>query len=549
MRSPRRTTVIALLAAVLVLGGCVSIPTSGGVQTEAIGSNSDEPQNVTLPEGPVAGQGMADLLQGFLRAGRGPQNNYQVAKEFLAPNTDWTGTSRVLVVSNGISPVQLDTDTVGVTVTVVGEVDATGRYTEIPSQSQTLTYDFVQVDGEYRIARADPGTVLRENAFADAFDAYPLYYFDPSFGYLVPDLRWFPVTRNVADRIMRELVAGPAEWLKQSVVFSAFPAGATGNAVFDAPEIAVVLSPEVRSESALTQRRMLQQIDASLDVLSGNVTDITVTAGELDLAPAPETEPVFVYTVRDTVVGGYDGRFGTLTGDGVEPLSTIPAAAAQLAPVAATLARDRSSVAVLGPAGVTLVMSSGGQVLIDARAGLVAPGLDPYGFVWSVPRDDPGALIVAGADGESQPLPLPVDGQVVALKVSRDGARVLLALATSAGPRVTVVGIQRNADFLPVAFGVPYDLDVAGEVIDVAWVDGTHVAVLEAGADGTQVDVLALGGPRESLGDVPGAASIVGGNFLAGIRVLTADGVVFRPSDAGGWRDTGLVASFLGTQQ
>jgi hypothetical protein len=39
------------------------------------------------------------------------------------------------------------------------------------------------------------------------------------------------------------------------------------------------------------------------------------------------------------------------------------------------------------------------------------------------------------------------------------------------------------------------------------------------------------------------------GNQVAGIRVLLANGSVERPSDAGGWRDTGLTASFLGTQQ
>jgi hypothetical protein len=535
------------LVALLLLAGCVSIPTSGDVQTQEIDADSDEPQNVTLPEGPVDGQSMTELLAGFLRAGRGPQDNYSVAQQFLAPNTDWNGTSRVLVTSSAITPIQLDSDTVGVTVTVVGEVDATGHYTEVPAQSQTLSYDFVQIDGQYRISRADPGTVLRESAFASAFDSYPLYYFDPSFDYLVPDLRWFPVIRNVANRIVRELAAGPSAPLQAGVVISAFPQGVSAEAVTDAPRVDVELGAEVRSESALTQRRIIQQIDASLDALS-NITDLAVSAGGLDLAPAGGTAPVSVYTVRDNVIGGLGGAFGTLTADGVNPLDAIGTTADALAPTAASLARDRGAVAVLGPDGVSLVDGSR-VVAIDSRADLAAPSLDLHGVVWTVPRTAPGGLLVTAPGEDPQALPLPVDGEVVALEISRDGARALLALATANGPRVTVLGILRDADLVPVAFGPAYDLEVSGSVVDVAWVDGSHVAVLSADADGTQVDVLALGGPRQSLGDIDGGVQLVGGNQVAGIRVLLANGSVERPSDAGGWRDTGLTASFLGTQQ
>jgi hypothetical protein len=539
---------VPALAALLLLAGCVSIPTSGDVRTEAIDSDPPEVATITLPESPVAGQDQADILQGFIRAGRAPQGPYSVAREFLAPGTEWNGTSRVLVTTNQSVPVPIDDDTLGITVTVVGEVDATGHYTEVPGLTQVLTYDFTVVDGENRISRADPGTVLSEQGFSRAFDAYPLYFFDTSFEYLVPDLRWFPVTRTVADRIVRELLVGPAPWLQSSVLVSAFPQGVTGKADYEAPEVNVELSGEVRAESALTQRRMLQQLGASLDVL-GNVNEVNVAAGELDLAPSPDSPIDVSYSVGDGAVGGVDGRLGVLSSEGLVPLSKIGIRADGLESTAASLARDRASVALLGPVGVTLVGETGDPVPIDARGGLVAPSLDPHGFTWSVPRNDPSGLLVVDANGDQRALPLPVDGEVIALEVSRDGARVLLALATSNGPRVTVLGIQRDADLLPVAFGTAYDLDVDGPVIDIAWVDGAHVAVLWADDGGSRADVLALGGPREPLGEIDGAVSIVGGNLVAGIRVLLGDGSVWRPSEAGGWRDTGLVASFLATQQ
>jgi hypothetical protein len=546
----RRLRLIAALLALGLLAGCVSIPTSGNVQTAPIDTSSDDVATVVLPPGPVDGQTPVEILQGFLRAGRAPQGPYSVAQQFLAPGTEWNGTARVLVTTPGtVNPVALDADTWAVTVTVVGEVDATGRYTTVPSQQQTVTYDIAEIDGQNRIVRADPGTVLTSNAFTNAFRGYPLYFFDPSFDYLVPDLRWFPATRAVADRIVDELLVG-SSWLGPGVVVSAFPDGSEGTATYSAPEVSVDLDSAVRAESAITQLRMLQQLRASLKNALTNVTDIGVTAGGLQLDPADGVlDPDVSYSVRYAAIGGADGSFGSIGVDGVSPIAEIGTRADALEPSAASLSRDRTSVAVLGPAGVLLVRGSGDPVPIDARPGLVGPTLDVHGYVWSVPRDDPGGLIAMNAAEELHELPLPVDGQVMAIAASRDGARLLVALATAEGPRLLILGIQRDADFAPVVFSGVVDLDVAGSIVDIAWVDGTHVAVLWNDADGTQVDVLALGGPSQSLGEIDGAVSIAGGTLVAGIRALLADGTVRRPSEAGGWRDTGLVASFLGTQQ
>ncbi len=199
---------------------------------------------------------MPDILQGFIRAGRGPQNQYSVAREFLTSDADWSGTARVLISASAITPVQVDDDTMSITINVVAEVDATGRYITSAS-TQTLVYDFAVVDGEFRISSAAPGTVLTPRGFSSAFAEYPLYFFDPSFSYLVPDLRWFPETQGVADRIVRELLAGPTTWMQANVVFSAFPVGVEGTGDLDAPRVDVTLTAEVRTESPVSQRRMI----------------------------------------------------------------------------------------------------------------------------------------------------------------------------------------------------------------------------------------------------------------------------------------------------
>ena len=166
-----------------------------------------------------------------------------------------------------------------------------------------------------------------------------------------------------------------------------------------------------------------------------------------------------------------------------------------------------------------------------------------------MPYDDPGGLIAVDADLTSHAIALDADGTVTAMELSRDGTRLLVALATPDGPRLFVAGVQRDADLAPVALSTPIELPQLDPIVDIAWLDGSSIAVLAAGSGGTHVEVVPLGGPVVNLGIVEGGVQIVGGNLQGGLRVLTSTGTVLRPSSAGGWVDTGLIASFLGTQQ
>ena len=82
-----------------------------------------------------------------------------------------------------------------------------------------------KVGGQWRISELPNGIVLSRDNFENSFSEYPLYFFDPDFRYLVPDVRWFPnCSGTVADRIVNALLAGPSNWLQGGVVTTAFPA-------------------------------------------------------------------------------------------------------------------------------------------------------------------------------------------------------------------------------------------------------------------------------------------------------------------------------------
>lgn len=546
----------ALLLACL-LGGCVSIPTGGGVTTTQIDAGDSDESFISLPPGPSVDASPADIISGFISAGRGPQRNYEVAREYLTDDfrLTWTPGARTLISATPISPLSLADNTWSVTVSTSASLDANGHYTET-SDSVDLPFGVVQNDeGQWRISSAPDGTLLPPNRFTGIFKAYDLFFFDPTFAFLVPDRRWFPSGSNVANRLVNQLLLGPSPWQGSGVLFSAFPEGTEQG---DPPEInsgvaTVDLTSEVQGADTTTKRRMLQQLRESLGSIS-SVRDVTVRSAGFTLAiPDGGSLADSSFLVGNEPVGGLDGRVGIVTGSGVTALAGIGQAADPLAVTAASLSRQRTAMAVQSADGsISLVEEGADPLLLDSRPELLPPTLDPSGYTWTVPRDAPGALTAIASNGAAFSVPgLPAEGRIVSFEVSRDGARVLAALDTASGPRLIVAGVLRNADDVPVSL-TPEVIDLpVGEatLVDAAWVDGVTVVALSRTGDTTTVDSYVIGGQSTSLGSRLNGVSIVGGNGLEGTRVLDADGEVLRPGGGDSWQSTGLIASFLATQQ
>ena len=546
-------------AAVLLAGllaGCVSIPTGGGVTTDQIDTGDADENLTSLPPGPAIDAPPADIISGFISAGRGPQKNYDVAREYLTDDfrLTWIPGARTLISATPVTPVSLADNTWSVTVSTSASLDANGHYT-VMSDSVDLPFGLVQDDeGQWRISSAPDGTLLPPNRFNDIFKAYDLFFFDPTFAFLVPERRWFPSGSNVANRLIDQLLLGPSPWQGSGVLFSAFPAGTEQG---DPPEITagtatIDLSSGVQAADTTTKRRMLQQMTASLNSIS-SVRDVTIRSAGFTLAiPDGGSTPDSRYLVGNDPVGGLDGRVGVLTSSGVSDLGAVGRVADPLGVVAGSLARLRGAMAVKGTDGVSLIRDGADPVLLDTRAGLVAPSLDPSGYTWTVPEEAPGELRAFAPDGTAFAVPgLPTEGRIVSFEVSRDGARVLAALDTPSGPRLVVAGVVRNADDVPVNLTAEVvDLPVgAADLVDAAWVDGTMVVALARDGAATTVTSFVIGGQSASLGSVVGGRSIVGGNSPEGTRVLDTEGHVLRPGGGSTWQTTGLDASFLATQQ
>jgi|GEM_PF-1184988 len=560
MRSiARRRTIraaAASLAGILLLAGCAGIPTSSDVGSQSIDEDDDGGSLVTLAEGPQPGDTPEQLLLGFLRAQRAPKGDYQVAREFLTDEfrTVWSPTAGVIITDTPMVPDVIDDDSIRVTVRVDAVVLANGNYSDLTQpQSDTLPYEFAKnADGEWRISAARDGTVLPSGRFTTAFAASSLYFYDPSGTYLVPDVRWFPDTTSRADRIVTELLRGQSDWYREGVLITAFPNGTELEGITVANgRTSVDLSGDIAEQSAAAKWRMQQQLQWSLATLADAGT-VQLTVGGFPVQVAEGTTPERVLTVATKTLGYIENSFGFLSGGSVvERIPDLSIRVEDLDPLGATLSRDRTSVAVRSAEGAWLVRDEGDPVLVDSRGGIIDPGIDDFGYVWTVPAGSPSSIVATGADQAPHPVPAPyLDGTVKALDLSRDGARLLVATQTADGPAVWMIGIVRNADGVPSSLGTPLLLSVEDDpVIDAAWVDASTVATLSGSGADKRVDLYRIGGRHESFGAVERGVQIVGGNTADGIRVRGADGDVWRRTSSGGWQVSDIVASFLGTQQ
>jgi hypothetical protein len=549
-RPARAAAVAALLA--LVLAGCVSIPSSGPVNRGPRVQSGGDSSFVTDPLGPPRNASKTELVGDFLQAATSADGNYAVAKEFLTAKAaqSWDPTASVLVRERPASPQDIGGNAVDCAVSTRASVNALGVYAEQSTDStQTLSYSFTKVRGQWRISDLPDGIVLSRTSFENSFQPYPVYFFDPDYNYLVPDVRWFPTGTTVQDRIVKALLAGPTDWLQQGVVATAFPAGVKpGSPVSITNSTATVdLSANAASAKEPALGRMQRQLEQSLQSIG--ITSVAMTARGAPL-PVPDSEQshaVPAVAANSAALLQKGRQFGFYPG--LQSLGAISTQIAALEGTAVVLDHTETNAAVLAKAGVYLVTAAAPK-LVDARPNLIAPSIDTFGYVWSVPSTDASAIQATGPDGVAHPISsdLAPGATIVSLDVSRDGTRVLAYLATESGPQLAVAGIVRRAG-LPTSLGELLELPVSsGQPIDATWVDPSTVAALASdGGEDTVVSYL-IGGSPGDPSTTEGAVRIVGGGDANSVRLLTQSGEV-QQLRASGWQSIGVVASVLATQQ
>jgi len=562
-RPALRRALAALLvaASAIALAACARIPTSGPVvQGDAVVNQDTRGINL-IPDGPAAGASASDVVLGFLHAGTGTQNNYEIAREFLAPGfaNQWDPYARVLITEKDPRVVSQDLTHVTVEVDAVAEVDPNGQYTPYATaKTYQLDFDTVDIDGQIRISSAQSGITLLEQNFQTVFTAATLSFFDAQFRHLVPDVRWFPKHQSVHTRIVQALLQGPAQWLKDGSVVSALPIATTlmnPVTVDGAGAAQVNFSPAFSAASPERFTFMYLQLVQSLRSVPGvDSVTVLINGAKQDVQLPPEDKINPSPQVNSTPVVYRNGELGFLSTNQVTPIDgcqQVSAALPPLAPIRGAIAPNCSSAAFLAADGVSIMDPTMGRAyLVDGRQGLAAPAIDVWGYTWSTGATGP-AHIANAVEREHFDLELPssIPGDsIVALQIARDGARAAALLQDPSGSvRLAVMAISRDpTSGSPQELGSPQIVDIGkGRAVDLTWVDQTSVAMLvDNGGAAVNVLVHEIGGTTENYGSVPAAVDITGSNTLAGLRVVDTQGWVYVPRGTN-WQTSGAVVGFL----
>jgi hypothetical protein len=553
--SIRRRGMLAALvtAAALALSGCAGFATGGPVNAGLAPGDVAPPDFSYVPLKPQNGASPEQIVQGFIDAGNGPENNWAIAQLYLAPayRGDWKPSAGVTIDDRSQRSYGTEVDgKLTLTVMQKATVDATGAYKPSEGGSTSLSFKLAKVGGQWRITAAPNGIVLGADQFESVFHQYSLMYFDPSWRYLVPDVRWFPAS-NATTRIAQALIEGkPSPWLAGSVV-SAFPENVSLPlpSVPDPNGIAQVeLSNGVLTQDQTTLNRMQTQLVRSL--ATAGTTDVAMTYSGTTLPAEPVSTALTRIDARALVQTDKDFGFLASTGE-IEAVPGVSDNMKHVAPVSIQLAADYSAAAVRTASGAVARIPAHGDILtLDNQPNLVDPVIDTRGYIWSVPRDSPSTLTAYSPDGKAVSVKGGWSGasSVTAMALSRDGTRLAAILDVGGQPEVAVAGIVRDGNGTPQSIGTLLLLSVLpGKGVDLTWLDEDTLGVLARSEDDIVEIEQPVGGPSATTTAQIGAETISGTSATI-VRLRVSNGVLYAQRGSN-WEQAATKIRVLATQQ
>ena len=525
------------LALVLILTGCAALPVAGPIRIGPdLVPTTDGDSFYYSPSSPFDGASQSEILNGFIAAGTGPQNDYAVAREYLSESirSTWNPNQEVLIQRSSPEVLISDQDTAELVVDVAATVDADGKYQVTPlGTGRVLEFSFVLENSQWRLSAVPDATVLIKPVFDVVFSGYSIFFLDRQKRFLVPELRWFPTTAATGTRLANALLGGASNWLKPAVV-SAIPSGTrlsidavtieNGIALVDLTARALVASRSDRSlmksqlQATLSQLTNVSQVAISIERAMQEIVDTDNNAGDLGvraLAIVGEEGLEVLASSQDLIFEAGKNFFEE----------------SELAEIA--LSGQSSLIATLTDSGVfrTRGDKPGADVdLIDSRAAIADIEFDRQEYLWSMSRDFDSKIIVTSPSLEQTNVLAPwLNGQSVrAFGISPGGSKIALLVQGAGRTRVLVSAVVRNLSGTPIELAEP--IEVAGELstpTSISWVDQITIATVNTANGSTSVLLSTIGGTSRQLPALAGTKTIVAAGASSQLYLLTESGELF----------------------
>lgn len=492
------------LALALALAGCVRMPSQGPV-VEMPPGEQDGPAAGTYydPRPPSPDATREEVVSGFLEAMKATPIRTSVAAQYLSEQAQdsWSPQSGIITYS-GVGPVESGSD-LTVELSDAQLYDDRGAWVRrLGPQASTLRLPVVMESGEWRIDGAPDALVVPASWFADRYQRVSLYFFDPTGRVLVPEPVQVPLGDQTATALVRGLLAGPRDGLG-GVLRSYLPQGAdlalSSVPISDAGVAEVSLKGGTRPGAVgpVTEQMVAQlawtlrqepRVRAIRVVVDGQVLTAPDGSQEMPLDSGAAYDPTGAQASSDLfalqegllVRGPFGdpqptgGQFGIrdlgLSSLGVDPTGTEVAG-------------------VTGDASAVLRTSVENPdepvvELVSGATDVLPPAWDLGDRLWLVDRPSGGARVLLATGDQVRSITVPgVSGsRVLAMRVSRDGSRLVTVVRRPGGDRLLVSRVRHDERGRVLGVGRPDRVRVGSDsprrIVDVGWRSATALVVL-----------------------------------------------------------------------
>jgi hypothetical protein len=485
----RLLVVLSAVTGALVISGCVSVPNAGPVLSYPVNqeTGSQSGQNMQfIAQPPVSGWNPQQIVNGYLIAAAAFGNQAAVAREYLTPgqSKDWNPSSWSAYVyqvrpnvgapqyqaapsppaakggksgkggKGGPSAKHTPTEA---TVEVDGKVQAIasiqdGTYT-VPSASGSdsagsFAFQLVNTGGQWRISLMPQDLLLTPDQFADDYELRNLYFFDPNYGYLVPDPVYVSL-QAPASTLAKELVVylekQPIGWLNGGATQTAFPPGIKVTSSLAGNLATVDVTGKITKAQ---QRQVMSQLlwtlvgsgqgGAQVESVElfvngkpfGSAANPVQTVSQAKFKPATNAGPTFYY------LGGAGELYSQAGVNGKPvPIAKVGAGLSQIA-----VSHDGKYLAALGSKGALFIGPIRGPLVRQPGAGYTTLSWDPTDNLWTTTGANAQIYVfrtgASPSSRQAKPIlvtvtpsgSIPAGGQLTALQIAPDGVRVAMIM-------------------------------------------------------------------------------------------------------------------------
>ncbi len=585
----RRAVTVHLVALVLLLSGCASMPDDGTVDHVDSSHRADPDSQVRVfGVSPQKGERPQQIVRGFLEATTSDEATFSTAKKYLTSRTadEWDPFARTSVLSGGPSPGKASKDnggkrgyTVDVSGTRVAEVDESHAYSPKAGEFSE-GFHLSKVRGEWRIDQLPDGLAVGESDFQRIYRPINNYYYamlgrdaDAIAGgknVLVADPVYLRRRINPVTATVEALLAGPTRWFAP-VVDSSFPDGARlarGQrlSLDDSGALSVRLNAKGSDVGSRQCARMAAQVLHTVQgQASAKVTNVQLARPdgsalcELTREQAEDYEPGRLngrasrqyFVDGEHRVAAFEGASeddrpveGAL-GQGETEMGTVAVNRAENESAAVSRTRRSLYVARLAE------NSKLGEPVLTSKAKreddrLTAPSWDGLGDLWIADRNPkkPRLLRLSGGKEKPEEVAVPDLGEgerIESLRIASDGVRMALRIRQEDGRRTLKLGrVERAGTVTDPKVTVTGLRPIAPQFEDVSaasWAGGSRLVVVgrESGSV-QQMQYMETDGSASNQPTLPGINDVTGvaasEDESKPLLADSEDGIVRLPPDA-----------------